>query len=129
MCDVTDLPYLGCELPLGVFSCHQMLRELLVLQSMLSTHKTHKRRSMYVGFLFNQSVFCASANADRFGLFLQVDNLREQVCDFLLLAGRILCLPRQFLCYGGDLKTGLSWRSCSEMSYAQELGFNTKIYK
>lgn len=37
--DVKDLLYLGGELPLGNFSCHQMLRELLILQSTLSRHE------------------------------------------------------------------------------------------
>lgn len=111
--DITDLSYLGCELPLGIFSRHQMLRELLILQSILSTQNTHKHRSVCVIFFCNLKVFCESANADRFGLFLQVDNLREQVCDFLLLAGRILGLPAQLLRYCGDLQTGLSYKSYS----------------
>lgn len=72
---------------------------------------------MNVIFLFlSERFFCVNADAHRFGLFLQVDNLRKQVCDFLLLASRILRLPGQLLRDGGDLQTGLSWRPYSQLS-------------
>lgn len=42
----------------------------------------------------------------RFGFLLQIDDLREEVRDLLLLSGSILGLPGQLLRDGRDLETG-----------------------
>lgn len=42
-------------------------------------------------------------------LLLQVDDLREEVCDLLLLSGSILALPGQVFCQRGNLQVGSSW--------------------
>lgn len=52
-----------------------------------------------------------------FGLFLQIHNLREQVCDLLLLSGSIFSLPSQFFRYGGNLETGQPWKNTGRREF------------
>lgn len=95
--------YLRCELPLGIFCCYQVLRKLLIFHGVLRTHiqvwisKTHRA--------LQQLTMCTH----RFGLLLQIYNLREEVRDLFLLPGSILGLTSQFLRYGRDLETGQPW--------------------
>lgn len=44
----------------------------------------------------------------RLGLLLQVYDLGQEVCDLLLLARRVVRLPRQLLRQGGHLVVGIS---------------------
>lgn len=64
---VLQLTQLGRELPLGILSSPQVLDQL---------------------FIFHRASFC---------LLLQVNYLRQQVCDLLLLAGSIFGLLSQLL--------------------------------
>lgn len=46
------------------------------------------------------------APTHRLGFLLKIYDLRQQVCDLLLLPGGVLGLSSQLLGDGGDLKTG-----------------------
>lgn len=49
-CNIVDPMHLSCELPLGVFCRHQMLRELLILQSILSIQTSTNEWECYFSF-------------------------------------------------------------------------------
>lgn len=106
-----DVGYYLCgELPLGIFCRQQVLREFFILHCILDKHVqrvnalSELKRTYFP--VFPERMF-----SHWFGLFLQIHNLREQVCDLLLLSGSIFSLPSQFFRYGGNLETGQPWKN------------------
>lgn len=100
--------YLRCELPLSIFSCHQVLRELLILHCILDTQMQvwlteHDDAHIWVKA---GSRVCTH----RLGFLLQIHYLREEVRDLFLLSGGVLGLTSQFLRYGRDLEAGQPWQ-------------------
>jgi len=57
----------------------------------------------------------------KLGLLLEVDNLREEVCDLFLLSGGVLRLPGQIFSQRGHLQVGITWERQQGVMQRQKL--------